>query len=420
MSLLAAGNAAPAVSERCLRFIRQSVRVDGSWPIDTNLSVWMTTNAVTALAHAGALAEIDTGATGQWLRERQYRDRHPLTNAPPGGWGWTHLPGGVPDADDTCGALLALATLGELEALPSGSAWLLQMQNADGGWPTFCRGWGQLPFDTSTPDVTAHALRTLRMLAAAQPRVDYRRAVERGFRYLTARQRADGAWTPLWFGNQAAALQENPVLGTARVLLAYAGVGAGRPRGTGRHPLSAGRATAGWRLGGDRAVPASMEESALAISALTRWPLVPGVDAAVHRGVGYLLARLEEGSWEEAAPIGLYFARLWYAEQLYPILWTVDALGRVAEMRATCAETGTTLKESAATAENNTYAEQHRDITWGTPGRHPARTRRAIRARGDSPACRRSVALAPAHDAAAPRAVGSLGRARFAVAATAG
>ena len=36
---------------------------------------------------------------------------HPYTNADPGGWAWTNLPGGVPDADDTPGAILALLQL---------------------------------------------------------------------------------------------------------------------------------------------------------------------------------------------------------------------------------------------------------------------------------------------------------------------
>ena len=68
-------------------------------------------------------------------------------------------PGGVPDVDDTAGAILALAELGHRRGWPPAVRWLLQLQNGDGGWPTFCRGWGKLPFDTSAPDLTAHALR---------------------------------------------------------------------------------------------------------------------------------------------------------------------------------------------------------------------------------------------------------------------
>ena len=47
--------------------------------------------------------------TRAWLLAQQHRQVHPYTRAAPGGWAWTDLSGGVPDADDTSGALLALA-----------------------------------------------------------------------------------------------------------------------------------------------------------------------------------------------------------------------------------------------------------------------------------------------------------------------
>ena len=46
-------------------------------------------------------------------------------------------------------------------AVDRGVKWLLDLQNRDGGWPTFCRGWGKLPFDRSGADLTAHALRAI-------------------------------------------------------------------------------------------------------------------------------------------------------------------------------------------------------------------------------------------------------------------
>ena len=91
-----------------------------------------------------------------WLVGQQYRRRHPYTGADPGGFSWTPLPGGVPDADDTPGAILAITSLLQnpdptlaydirqytwpmwFEA----SDWLFCLQNRDGGIPTFCRGWG--------------------------------------------------------------------------------------------------------------------------------------------------------------------------------------------------------------------------------------------------------------------------------------
>ena len=45
------------------------------------------------------------------------------------------------------------------EGVAEGLKWLLGLQNSDGGIPTFCRGWGTLPFDRSSPDLTAHAIR---------------------------------------------------------------------------------------------------------------------------------------------------------------------------------------------------------------------------------------------------------------------
>ena len=50
------------------------------------------------------------------------------------------------------------------------------------------------------------------------------------------------------------------------------------------------------------------------------------IRAAVGRGVEWLIATTEEGARFDAAPIGLYFARLWYSEELYPLIFTVGAL----------------------------------------------------------------------------------------------
>ncbi|MGA2502124.1 MAG: prenyltransferase/squalene oxidase repeat-containing protein, partial [Tepidisphaeraceae bacterium] len=156
------------VAAKCLQFLRNAQRSDGSWPIDTNLSVWLTTASVAALAAAGELPRIDRHCTTQWIAARQSRMCHPYTHAAAGGWAWTHYTGGVPDADDTAGAILALAELEYHDGIGEGVEWLLKLQNRDGGWPTFCRGWGKLPFDRSAPDVTAHVLRAITRSGLAQ------------------------------------------------------------------------------------------------------------------------------------------------------------------------------------------------------------------------------------------------------------
>ena len=56
------------------------------------------------------------------------------------------------------------------------------------------------------------------------------------------------------------------------------------------------------------------------------------VETALARGALWLVERVENGAWREPAPIGFYFAKLWYFERLYPLIFTVGALGRAANL----------------------------------------------------------------------------------------
>jgi len=339
MSLAACGLSDHGVARRGLEFIVNSVRADGSWPIDTNLATWVTTLAVNGIRDD--LPPADRRPIADWLLEQQYRQVHPYTNADPGGWAWTDLPGGVPDADDTPGAMLALLRLtdsqGQLPpefaaALSAAANWLVGLQNRDGGWPTFCRGWGALPFDRSSADISAHVLRALfawqqraGSLVTEPPQRRISAAVERGFRFLERTQRSDGAWLPLWFGNQFAENELNPVYGTSRVAMAYENTGrASHPalRKARRWLSENQNPDGGW--GGLRGTPSSIEETALAVEGL-------GADLgndAVQGGIAWLLGQIESGNHREATPIGFYFAKLWYFERLYPMTFLVSALGR--------------------------------------------------------------------------------------------
>jgi squalene-hopene/tetraprenyl-beta-curcumene cyclase len=348
LSLASIGQAEHPVARKAVEFLVRSVRPDGSWPIDTNLATWVTTLAVNALAGAGELDNLDQlGPIYDWLRTQQYTERHPYTGAEPGGWAWTHLPGGVPDADDTPGAIIALCSLERCESCRGdltndrvwhrwGHArnWLLGLQNRDGGWPTFCRGWGALPFDRSGTDLTAHNIRALFYLSfmGSHFRQDYfdrlyGSAVRLGFAYLARQQRPDGSWVPLWFGNQYAPDDENPTYGTARVLAAYRDLDIMNTDPARRGVawlLRAQNPDGGW--GGAAGVPSSVEETALAVEALLA--AGPDADAAVNNGLAWLVQQVEAGGLNRPTPIGFYFARLWYFEKLYPIIFTVAALGR--------------------------------------------------------------------------------------------
>ncbi|MEZ6088130.1 MAG: prenyltransferase/squalene oxidase repeat-containing protein [Pirellulaceae bacterium] len=314
----------------------------------------------------------------RWLLDCRHQQRHPFTGAEPGGWGWTDLSGAVPDADDTPAAMLALAQVRrsslsnpaldqQIEAAcRAGANWLLGLQNRDGGWPTFCRGWGKLPFDRSGSDLTAHALRALHIwkgqmngsklgngrrdakeptsrLAARQEK-----AIERGLAYLGRTQRADGSWLPLWFGNHDNRDDENPIYGTARVLLAYETLGRkDQPayKNGCDYLIKAQNADGGWGGGdsvtrwlrqnglpcvrerGGESIVSTVEESAVALEALAGSGIA-GYRATIIEGVRFLQDAIATDRCDHPWPIGFYFAKLWYHEQLYPLILTTAALGK--------------------------------------------------------------------------------------------
>jgi squalene-hopene/tetraprenyl-beta-curcumene cyclase len=283
-----------------------------------------------------------------WLLGQQSTREHSFTHAAPGAWAWTPLSGGVPDADDTSGALVALHQLRVRDgrtraAAAAGVRWLLGVQNRDGGIPTFCRGWGTLPFDRSTPEITAHALRAW---SAWHHDVDVplRGAVTAAaggaLQFLVASQEPEGSWVPLWFGNEHAADEENRVYGTARVLLALdaelirddARAGDCRARAV-RWLLRAQNDDGGW--GGHCGVVSSIEETGIVLAALGRQSpsACEGIGGALSRGVRWITEAVTDRR-VSPAPLGLYFAKLWYYEELYPLIFAVEGLSAAVRFAA--------------------------------------------------------------------------------------
>jgi squalene-hopene/tetraprenyl-beta-curcumene cyclase len=396
MSLASIGQANSPVCQSAVRFLEDSMSPEGSWPIDTNLATWVTslttTNYYSALLERvpqnfdsttfantfpKTLAkskqsdapksesfdhdavECNWRSTVNWILSCQHRIRHPFTGADPGGWGWTDLSGSVPDADDTPAALLALNDYAKqypseehriLEPVTMGCRWLLSLQNRDGGWPTFCRGWGQLPFDRSGSDLTAHAIRALfvwrdRLPSAMQSSVV--RAIDKGWRYLAKTQQSDGSWLPLWFGNQDRIEEDNPFYGTARVLLAYALCGrsgdSAAKQGV-KYLLSQQNSDGGWGGGSSiyygsepsmsRPTPlhqmdqtcSTIEETAIVLEGIMACSGETVEPRTIMGGLEWLTLAIQAGHHHTSQPIGFYFAKLWYHERQYPLAFSLSAL----------------------------------------------------------------------------------------------
>lgn len=372
MSLASIGLVQHAVSQSAVRFLVDSVMPDGSWPIDTNLATWVTSltmrsyypNGLTSGSESGTGDEkqLQWDATIDWLLRCQHTSRHPFTGAEPGGWGWTNLSGSVPDSDDTPAALLALANYARVlrrrssresaskndrllrvtEAAEQGCDWLLRLQNSDGGWPTFCRGWGTLPFDRSGTDLTAHALRALhawRPNLSSSIRAQVDRASARGWRYLERTQQRDGSWLPLWFGNQDRVEEDNPFYGTARVLMAYGDCGLASHYCAARaiaYLKQNQNSDGSWGGGPSIRYPSSpsnsnestgtVEETATVLEGIMACGGKRAAADSIMRGLLWLCDALERNDHHTSQPIGFYFAKLWYHEKHYPLAFSLAAL----------------------------------------------------------------------------------------------
>jgi squalene-hopene/tetraprenyl-beta-curcumene cyclase len=300
-----------------------------------------------------------------------------VTESPAGGWAASSAIGAEPRTSATANAVWVLAQAftrasaslaGGIErSAGSGVAWLLVMQNDDGGWGTYSHDDEAEAGAASCVDATATSLRAIaawrRRWRTDSPRytqaalhdvIDHiSPAIERAMKYLESQQREDGSFIPLWFGNRHQAENENPVLGTCQVLGALSELNcldsntAQRAAGW----LLASQHTSGgwgpprapvdyseneresnlrsWRDNDTMAQFCSVEETAAAVTALL--PLVaatPGFERAVSRGLKWLTNAVEQDRHRQPAIIGFYFPRIWYYDRSYPLVFAAGALSR--------------------------------------------------------------------------------------------
>jgi squalene-hopene/tetraprenyl-beta-curcumene cyclase len=192
--------------------------------------------------------------------------------------------------------------------------------------------------------------------------------------YLRKHQHSDGSWSPLWFGNQDHPSEDNPVYGTAKVLMAYRDLsfmGSPEARRGVAWLIANQNSDGGWGSGAwtmqnaecrmmnqnpkskIRNLKSSIEETSLATEALLAAVALNPEPRTLNpclRGISWLLDRVENNQHRQPAPIGFYFAKLWYYERLYPLIFTVAALGRAFRQFAPPEPSASTTEHSESRA----------------------------------------------------------------------
>ena len=317
--------------------------------------VWDTAIAMVSLEEAGLdPAHPSLVAAERWLLDNQilgpgdWQVKNP--NAAPGGWAFEFQNDYYPDVDDTAFVLMALGRVADPEpqklqsAIRRGLAWLVSMQNSDGGWGAFdhennMQFLNHIPFadhnamlDPSTADVTARAVECLGQMGwpADHP------VLKRARAFISRDQTPDGSWFGRWGVNY--------VYGTSGVLRALETIGlASQPDC---------RRAADWLRsvqnpdGGFGETILSYYDSSLkgkgnSTASQTAWGLIGLLavvgpdDAASERAVAWLAAHQSaDGSWDEEEFTGTGFPCVFYLKyHYYRNCFPLYALARYTNMR---------------------------------------------------------------------------------------
>jgi squalene-hopene/tetraprenyl-beta-curcumene cyclase len=317
--------------------------------------LWDTAIAMVSLEEAGLdPSHPSLLAASRWLVDNQILGSGDWQvknkNAEPGGWAFEFRNDFYPDVDDTAFVLMALGRVEDPEpmklraSIRRGLAWLVSMQNDDGGWGAFdhennLEFLNNVPFadhnamlDPSTADVTARALECLGQMGwpASHP------VIERGRAFVRHEQESDGSWFGRWGVNY--------VYGTSGVLRALETLGLGSTEEC--------RRASDW-LKSVQNIDGGFGESILSYydktlkakgkstASQTAWGLiglmavVGADDPAVERAVDWLVSHQnDDGSWDEPEFTGTGFPQVFYLKyHLYRNSFPIYALGRYENLR---------------------------------------------------------------------------------------
>ncbi|EME76332.1 squalene--hopene cyclase [Bacillus sonorensis] len=186
---------------------------EGLYVENSTSTVWDTALLSYAMQEAGMSQKSPTvSSAADYLEKRQHIRKADWAvfnpHAKPGGWGFSNLNTNNPDVDDTAAALKAIPLNRRPADWTRGLAWLLSMQNKDGGFAAFEKNVDhplirRLPIesadeaavDPSTADLTGRALHALGLKAGY---TENHSAVRRALHWLYRRQEKNGSWYGRW------------------------------------------------------------------------------------------------------------------------------------------------------------------------------------------------------------------------------
>jgi squalene-hopene/tetraprenyl-beta-curcumene cyclase len=351
------GDTTDPLVAREIRFLeRYEIEEKGTIRVQPCISpVWDTAIAMVSLEEAGLdPAHPSLIAAERWLLDNQILGpgdwQVKNRNAEPGGWVFEFRNDFYPDVDDTAFVLMALGRVADPEptrlrnAIKRGLAWLVSMQNSDGGWGAFdhennLQFLNHIPFadhnamlDPSTADVTARAVECLGQMGwpATHP------VIERARSFLRNDQTADGSWFGRWGVNY--------VYGTSGVLRALETVGmASRDhcQKAANWLRSVQNSDGGFGESILSYYDSSLKGKGKSTASQTAWGLIGLLaavgpnDAAVERAVGWLVANQNpDGTWDEEEFTGTGFPCVFYLKyHLYRNSFPLYALARYDNMR---------------------------------------------------------------------------------------
>jgi squalene-hopene/tetraprenyl-beta-curcumene cyclase len=335
---------------------RYEIEEKGTIRVQPSISpVWDTAIAMVALEEAGVEPSHPALiAAERWVVENQilgagdWQVKNPKVE--PGGWAFEFENGFYPDVDDTAFVLMALSRVADPEperlrgSIRRGLAWLVSMQNDDGGWGAFDREnnlqfLNHIPFadhnamlDPSTADVTARTVECLGQMGWPATH----QVVTRARDFLMAEQCPDGSWFGRWGVNY--------VYGTSGVLRSLEAVGLnGRPecQRAANWLRSVQNADGGFGESVLSYYDTAQKAKGKSTASQTAWGLIGLLavvgpnDPSVERAATWLIENQnEDGTWDEDEFTGTGFPCVFYLKyHLYRISFPLYALARYDNMR---------------------------------------------------------------------------------------